>query len=114
MSGSDVYGFEMIHTKEIAAITEKERAWILDLRSEESYRNGHIRNARNCPIERIDEWRREIPGRVSLILYCEHGNQSLLAARKLRGRKGAIYTVLGGYQAFRKEEEMIDTEVFNG
>ncbi len=113
MERAHVYGFEMIRTEDIKKIAERERALLIDLRSEESYRKGHIGNAKNFPLEYIEEWRREIPDKISLILYCEHGNQSLLAARKLRGRKGAVYTVIGGYQAFLKmNEKEIDTTVF--
>lgn len=102
MERAFVYGFEMIAVEELEEIRSSERAWLIDLRDEENYRKGHIKNARNCPLAYIDIWRRELPDRVSIILYCEHGNQSLLAARKLRGRKGAIYTITGGYQAFLK------------
>lgn len=113
MERAFVYGFEMIAVEELEEIRSSERAWLIDLRDEENYRKGHIKNARNCPLAYIDIWRRELPDRVSIILYCEHGNQSLLAARKLRGRKGAIYTITGGYQAFLKmHEKEIDTDVF--
>ncbi len=104
MEQTEIYGFDMIQVKDILNIMKRKKAWLIDLRGEEAYRNGHIRYAKNYPIEYIDEWRREIPEKAGLILYCEHGNQSLLAARKLRGRKGKVYTVTGGYQAFLKEE----------
>ena len=74
----------------------------MDVRDEESYRRGHIQNARNIPLPYIAEWGRDISDRIALILYCEHGNQSLLAARKLKGRRGAVYTLIGGYRAYRK------------
>ncbi len=102
METAQVYGFEMIHTDEIDKVVQRERALLVDLRDEESYRRGHIKYARNLPLRSIAEWSRELPERWSLILYCEHGNQSLLAARKLKERKGAVYTVIGGYEAYQK------------
>ncbi|MCI8490408.1 MAG: rhodanese-like domain-containing protein [Lachnospiraceae bacterium] len=96
-----VYGFEMIQPEKVREITAREKVLVIDLRSSESYRKGHIRNARNYPYEYIKEWSREIPDSVNLILYCEHGNQSLLAARKLRERKGKIYTITGGYRQYQ-------------
>lgn len=102
MERAQVYGFGMIHTDEIAEVMRRERALLVDLRDEESFRSGHIRYARNFPIAYIKEWKKEIPEGISLILYCEHGNQSLIAARKLRERKGSVYTVLGGYEAYQK------------
>lgn len=96
------YGFDIIRMEDIPKIEKRERTLIIDLRSEESFRRGHVKNARNFPFEYIEEWRREIPERVSLILYCEHGNQSMLAARKLKNRKGPVYTVMGGYQGVKE------------
>lgn len=102
MEEANTYGFEMIHAEEIEEIRKKERTMLIDLRDEQSYREGHMKNARNFPITYMEDWRRNIPEGIGLILYCEHGNQSLLAARKLRGRKGKVYTVTGGYQAWLK------------
>lgn len=105
MERAKIYGFEMIQAADIFEIMRGERALLVDLRDEESYQDGHIKHARNFPLPYIEEWSGEIPERISLILYCEHGNQSLLAARKLRRRKGKVYTVVGGYQAYLKQGE---------
>lgn len=110
MEKAQIYGFEMIQVKEIEEIAKRERAILIDLRDEKSYRKGHIKNARNFPITYIEEWRRTIPERIGLILYCEHGNQSLLAAKRLRGRKGMVYTVTGGYQAWLRSDGAVRSE----
>lgn len=104
MEQAKAYGFEMIRAADIAKILRRERAVLIDLRDEESYREGHIGRAKNVPLPYIEEWSGEISDKASLILYCEHGNQSLLAARKLRKRKGAVYTVTGGYQAYLEDK----------
>lgn len=93
-----MYGFEMIHMEDIQEITKRERCMIVDLRGKESYQESHLDGAKNFPFAFFEEWKNEIPQNVSLILYCEHGNQSMLAARKLRRRRGKIYTVMGGYR----------------
>ena len=38
METAQVYGFEMIHTDEIDKVVQRERALLVDLRDEESYR----------------------------------------------------------------------------
>ncbi len=93
-----MYGFEMIHMEDIEDILKRERCMIIDLRGSESFRKNHYDGAKNFPFAYFDEWKNEIPEHISLILYCEHGNQSMLAARKLRNRRGNIYTVMGGYK----------------
>lgn len=109
MERAQVYGFGMIHKEELTEILQKERALLVDLRDRESYRKGHIKNAKNMPFDRLLEWKDEIPDRVSLVLYCGHGNLSLLAARKLKGRKGAVYTLIGGYEGYGDPIKKIDT-----
>lgn len=105
MERAKIYGFEMIQAADILETMRRERAMLIDLRDEESYQEGHIKHAKNFPLPYIEEWSGRVPGGISLILYCEHGNQSLLAARKLRGRKGPVYTVVGGYQAYLNQSE---------
>ncbi len=106
MEKESVYGFEMITAEELEQTAKKKKAWLIDLRSEDSFREEHIRHARNYPIAYIEDWKDKIPAGV--ILYCEHGNQSLLAARKLRGRRGTVYTLTGGYQAYRENNHSVD------
>lgn len=101
----EIYGFQRIHLENAEEIMRREKAWLIDIRDEQSYREGHMKKARNLPFEYIDDWSKRLPERVSVILYCEHGNQSMLAARRLRGRKGKIYTIIGGYA----DEKKIDT-----
>lgn len=96
-----IYGFAMITAEEISEIEQSGRTWILDLREKESFEEGHLPHAIHAPYEQMEYWKRHIPEYGNVILYCEHGNLSLLAARKLRGRKGNIYTLRGGYQSYR-------------
>ena len=44
MEKMQVYGFEMIRIEDISEIVKRERTLLIDLRSEESYRKGHIKN----------------------------------------------------------------------
>lgn len=101
-----MYGFEMLLPEDIEKVLNKNNTVLIDLRGEEDFKQGHIKNAKNLPIDYIDEWKKEIPDNLQLILYCEHGNQSLIAAKKLRGRRGKIYTVIGGYQAYKKSKKI--------
>lgn len=103
MEKEQMYGFEMIHMEDIQDIMKREKCMVVDLRDKESFRKDHFAGAKNFPFFYFEEWKNEIPQNVSLILYCEHGNQSMLAARKLRRRRGKIYTVMGGYRGKEKD-----------
>lgn len=92
------YGFEMINWEDMQRLANDNRMLVIDLREPEAYRAGHVKNAKNFPFSLFDEWKTEIPVNADMILYCEHGNQSMLAARRLNDRQGNIYTLMGGYR----------------
>ena len=87
--------FYTIHPRELEDIMRRKHGILIDVREADSYREYHYPNARNLPYEKIDQW---------LVLYCDYGSTSLLAARKL-GREGyEVYTVVGGIEAMRTSD----------
>ena len=90
------YGFEIIHMKELEKLMKEERVYLIDLRDKEKYNAFHLQGAKNFSLESIESWKKSIPQNVNIVLYCEHGNKSLIAAKQLRGRTGKIYTIFGG------------------
>lgn len=100
--------FYTIHPREIEATIREKRAVLIDVREREAYLQDHYENARNCPYEEMDNWINRIPRNRVVLLYCEYGSTSLLAARQL-GKIGIeAYTVVGGIHAIQeyiKEQE---------
>lgn len=91
--------FFAIHPKEISAILREKRGVLIDVRERGEYRLDHYRNAVNCPYDEIESGIRCMPKNRPLVLYCEYGSTSLLAARLL-GKEGyEVYTVIGGMHA---------------
>lgn len=97
--------FYTIHPREISAVLRGKRGIMIDVREREEYQKDHYQNARSCPYEEIETWKRCLPRNRALILYCDYGSTSLLAAREL-GREGyqQVYTVVGGIHAIRNYE----------
>lgn len=93
--------FYTIHPREISGVMFRKKAIIIDIREQEAYRSYHYRGAVNCPYEEIDRWLHRFTKRRALILYCEYGSTSLLAARKLSGEGYEVYTVVGGIHAIK-------------
>lgn len=83
---SDESSYRQVSTDEAAAIMEEESDYIiLDVRTDEEFREQHIPGAINVPNESIgtDEIK-ELPDKEQLILvYCRSGNRSKQAAEKL-------------------------------
>lgn len=75
--------FFTIHPREMEQIILNKHALVLDVRERESYREGHFRGAYCCPYEEIDGWMRHFNRNRTLLVYCEYGSTSLLAARQL-------------------------------
>ena len=97
--------FSMIHPREVDQILRNERGILIDVREPEEYRMEHIYRARNCPYDQIDVWKNYFPKNRVLVMYCDYGSTSLLAARKL-GKEGfEVYTVIGGIEAMKNYQK---------
>lgn len=95
--------FYTIHPREIQSICLKKRIMIVDIREFESYKAFHLKGAVSIPYSEDAVWERNFSKCRPILLYCEYGSTSLLAARRL-GKKGfEVYTVIGGAKAIMKE-----------
>ncbi len=93
--------FYTIHPREISNIMFQKRAILIDVREMEDYREYHYKGAISCPYEEIERWSQRFPKNRVLVLYCEYGSTSLMAARKLSHQGFEAYTVVGGIQAIK-------------
>ena len=95
--------FYTIHPRELEDIMRRKHGILIDVREADSYREYHYPNARNLPYEKIDQWMHRLPKNRPLVLYCDYGSTSLLAA----GR-GMRY--IPWLAALRQCEQVIDRE----
>lgn len=75
------------------------RVTLLDVRTEEEYRISHIRYAVNIPYHEGIAW--SLPRRKEVVVYCERGSASMLAARELQKLGYRVVSVAGGIQEYR-------------
>ena len=77
---------ESVTMKEVYNISENIEKYpdyvIVDVRSIEEFRSGHIKNAVNVPLPNINE--RDIPKDNKIIVYCRSGSRSTTAAGELQ------------------------------
>ena len=94
--------FYTIHAREMEEILRLKRALVIDVREREEYSEYHYPSAKNLPYAQMDTWMCRLPKNRALILYCDYGSTSLMAARRL-GREGyEVYTVVGGMDAMQR------------
>lgn len=73
--------------------------YLIDLREEADYRRFHVEGAKNLPYEELAHWKNSLPKNKKLVLYCEHGSISMLAAKRLLKEGYQVYTLVGGINA---------------
>lgn len=99
--------FRIISCEALEQYLKRNDILLLDLRSKESYDKEHIERAIWADWETLED---AIPSFLAslsytpswIILYCDHGNTSLLTARDL-ARNGYPVISLGGGYAFWKK-----------
>lgn len=94
-----VMNLETISSRELDQYIYEGNVTIIDLRSEQDYQKQHIYGAVNIPFERrgdIDA----VHGQV-VVLYCERGSKSLVAAKELLRRGIHAKSLVGGINSYR-------------
>ena len=75
---------------------------LLDVRTEEEYRSGHISGSRNIPVEKIDNAVNLLHDKSApLFVYCQSGARSRKAVSKLRKMGYTEVHNIGGIDSFQ-------------
>lgn len=94
--------FQSISMRQLEAILNQGGDFILlDVREEEEFNKGHLEGAVNLPVSRIEEAPEKFPKDKTVIVYCTHGGNSLLAARELSGLGYRVVNTYGGLSYYR-------------
>ncbi len=91
---------EIVNPREIDSYLEEKKAIVVDVRKENEFMKKHIRGAINIP---FDEDTRDVSGYrkgANYLLYCEHGNLSMIAAGILIRKGISAKTAGGGISAY--------------
>ena len=77
----------------------KEGIQLIDVRTPGEFRRGHIKNAKNIPLNEISRYTPVADKKTYVI--CHSGARSKLAAKKLKKRGFDVVNVKGGMHAWR-------------
>ena len=91
--------FETISPREVDAYLFQKEYVVIDIREPKEYRKRHLKGAICIPYERLEDGVALLKRQV-LILYCERGGTSMMAARELSGKGYRVKTVVGGIKAY--------------
>ena len=87
----------MVETITWEELLKLEDAFILDVRIEEEYKNGHIENAVHIPLDELRENINKLPIDKKIYVYCHTGLRSYIATRILKGNNLDAVNIMGGY-----------------
>lgn len=79
--------------------------WIIDVRSEKAWLNGHIPTAKSFPSGTILNRLNEIPKDQYLIIYCTVGGMAKIVSKKLKKAGYKRYINWGGLSRWEWEKE---------
>jgi rhodanese-related sulfurtransferase len=92
--------FEVISTNDMDKYVNNKRALIIDVREPEAYEKKHIENSINIPFEKLEREYGRMPKDLILVLYCERGGSSMLAAKELFDRGHVVRALMGGIKGY--------------
>ena len=97
-----------IEPSELKKLTENpvDSIWIIDVRSEKAYANGHIPTAKSFPAGSVLSRLSEIPKSQYVILYCTVGANAQIVSKKLRKAGYKRYINWGGISRWEWELSM--------
>ncbi|MDD1745365.1 MAG: rhodanese-like domain-containing protein [Candidatus Methanoperedens sp.] len=71
--------------------------FILDVRTQEEYNEGHIMGSILIPVDELDSRLKELPRDKKILVYCRTGHRSLTASEKLENSGFTqLYNMNGG------------------
>lgn len=74
---------------------------ILDVREQEEFMISHIPMAINLPLIEIQQGNFSLPRGKVILIYCENGGKSALAARLLSEKGYRVINTVGGLKEYR-------------
>jgi hydroxyacylglutathione hydrolase len=108
-----VHGIERITAVALAEqLGGGRRPVIVDVRSDKEWSAGHIAGSRNVPLNHLRERLGEIPLDKTVVVHCEGGYRSAIAASVLaQAGRTNIFDLVGGFKAWTTSKLPVETAI---
>ncbi len=77
-------------------------ATLIDVRTRTEWNSGHAREARNIPLDTLEQKLTSLPASIPIVAICKSGMRSASAARLLAARGYEVSSVSGGMPAWNR------------
>ena len=88
------------HVEDVSALPVDGSVTLLDTRTKEEYRQGHIAGFRNIPVDELRKRMDEIEPGKPVYVICQSGLRSYIACRILAGNGFDCYNFSGGFRFY--------------
>jgi glyoxylase-like metal-dependent hydrolase (beta-lactamase superfamily II)/rhodanese-related sulfurtransferase len=96
-------------------LTTTRAATVVDVRGEKEWSARHIDGSLNIPLSRLRERAAEIPANLPVVVHCEGGYRSAIAASILaRAGRSDVFDMVGGYNAWAASKLPVQTTPATG
>ncbi|MDH4161392.1 MAG: rhodanese-like domain-containing protein [Nitrospirota bacterium] len=76
---------------------------LLDVRSDKEFKQGHIPGSIHIPLEEVGSKAKKLRKDKELVVYCQSGNRSIWAIKRLMGMGFTnLHNLKGGYHAWKR------------
>lgn len=86
-----------VSVQQAKEMIDRGEVFILDVRTQEEYNEGHIMDSTLIPVDELDSRLKELPRDKKILVYCGTGRRSLTASEKLENSGFTqLYNMKGG------------------
>lgn len=108
-SGARVETTPQVSAGELSALLRENGAIVLDVRGDSEWESGHLPGVRNIPLGQLIDRLGELPRHVPIVVHCQSGGRSVIAASILAANGFAGVTNLtGGFAEWKASELPIE------
>jgi rhodanese-related sulfurtransferase len=93
-------GIKQITAREL---DQRKGMTVLDTRTDKEYKQGHIPGAIHIELSDVGNKAKKLRKDKELVVYCQNGNRSIWAIKRLMGMGfTSLYNLKGGYGAWKR------------
>jgi hydroxyacylglutathione hydrolase len=101
-SGHSLASTPQMTVEELAPAMQSGRVQVLDVRGVSEWETGHMPGAMNVPLGHLEERLAELPTGRPLVVHCQRGGRSAIAASVLQAHGKEVLNLVGGFKAWSK------------
>ena len=107
--------FESVDVQEFAELTERQDVVVLDVRTVDEFKEGHLEGAVNIDQAQddfVEKTKAVVSADKTVAVYCRSGRRSANAAGKLAEAGYKVVNLKGGIQAWKEEKRPVTTDPY--